>query len=59
MHGGPPSYVAPPKSDVNAVKDDSPYLNYVPPQETKSRGDGFWRGCCAGWCCYCCLDMCF
>ncbi|KAG6627301.1 hypothetical protein CIPAW_15G117700 [Carya illinoinensis] len=32
----------------------------VPPQgETMSRGDGFWRRCCAGLCCYCCLDMCF
>ncbi|KAJ7978797.1 Cysteine-rich/transmembrane domain A-like protein [Quillaja saponaria] len=31
----------------------------LPSGETKSKGDGFWRGCCAGWCCYCCLDMCF
>ncbi|WCJ22056.1 Protein CYSTEINE-RICH TRANSMEMBRANE MODULE 4 [Euphorbia peplus] len=29
------------------------------PTETKSKGNGFWRGCCAGWCCYCCLDACF
>ncbi|KAI3511307.1 hypothetical protein L1887_18456 [Cichorium endivia] len=26
---------------------------------TQSRGDGFWRGCCAGMCCCCLLDMCF
>ncbi|KAJ0049133.1 hypothetical protein Pint_16336 [Pistacia integerrima] len=30
-----------------------------PQPKTKNRGDGFWRGCCAGWCCYCCLDACF
>ncbi|XP_064969300.1 protein CYSTEINE-RICH TRANSMEMBRANE MODULE 9-like [Musa acuminata AAA Group] len=29
------------------------------PIETKSRGDGFWRGCCAALCCCCVLDMCF
>ncbi|XP_042395714.1 cysteine-rich and transmembrane domain-containing protein B-like [Zingiber officinale] len=29
------------------------------PVETQSRGDGFWRGCCAGLCCCCLLDMCF
>ncbi|KAK7330243.1 hypothetical protein VNO77_24431 [Canavalia gladiata] len=27
--------------------------------ENKFKGDGFWRGCCAGLCCYCCLDICF
>ncbi|KAJ8493303.1 hypothetical protein OPV22_015024 [Ensete ventricosum] len=27
--------------------------------ETRSRGDGFWRGCCAALCCCCLLDMCF
>ncbi|XP_073220134.1 protein CYSTEINE-RICH TRANSMEMBRANE MODULE 9-like [Cicer arietinum] len=33
----------------------------VPPSctQTKLKGSGFWRGCCAGWCCYCCLDICF
>ncbi|KAL9433364.1 hypothetical protein AB3S75_028235 [Citrus x aurantiifolia] len=30
-----------------------------PPGETKSKGDGFWKGFCAGLCCYCCLDACF
>ncbi|XP_054819425.1 protein CYSTEINE-RICH TRANSMEMBRANE MODULE 9-like [Prosopis cineraria] len=27
--------------------------------ETKSRGDGFWKGCCAALCCCCVLDACF
>ncbi|KAE8664808.1 CYSTM1 family protein B-like isoform X3 [Hibiscus syriacus] len=27
--------------------------------ETKSRGDGFWKGCCAALCCCCLLDACF
>lgn len=31
-----------------------------PPRKakTKKRGDGFWRGFCAGMCCCCCLDIC-
>ncbi|KAI3940932.1 hypothetical protein MKX01_011659 [Papaver californicum] len=24
-----------------------------------SRGDGFWKGCCAALCCCCVLDACF
>ncbi|KAL8506874.1 hypothetical protein ACS0TY_017680 [Phlomoides rotata] len=31
----------------------------VSPPNTQSRGDGFWRGCCAGLCCCCLLDACF
>uniref|UniRef100_A0A1J3ESZ2 Cysteine-rich and transmembrane domain-containing protein PCC1 n=1 Tax=Noccaea caerulescens TaxID=107243 RepID=A0A1J3ESZ2_NOCCA len=27
--------------------------------ETKSKGDGFWKGCCAAICCCCVLDACF
>ncbi|XP_039029582.1 cysteine-rich and transmembrane domain-containing protein WIH1-like [Hibiscus syriacus] len=27
--------------------------------ETKSRGDGFWKGCAAALCCCCLLDACF
>ncbi|XP_034219022.1 uncharacterized protein LOC117630399 [Prunus dulcis] len=27
--------------------------------ETKSKGDGFWKGCCAALCCCCVLDACF
>ncbi|MCE2055999.1 hypothetical protein HAX54_043906 [Datura stramonium] len=26
---------------------------------TQSRGDGFWKGCCAALCCCCVLDACF
>ncbi|TQE11242.1 hypothetical protein C1H46_003248 [Malus baccata] len=29
------------------------------PVETKSEGDGFWKGCCAALCCCCPLDACF
>ncbi|CAN1174990.1 Protein CYSTEINE-RICH TRANSMEMBRANE MODULE 6 [Linum perenne] len=29
------------------------------PIETKSKGDGFWKGCCAALCCCCMLDACF
>ncbi|XP_050135219.1 protein CYSTEINE-RICH TRANSMEMBRANE MODULE 9-like isoform X1 [Malus sylvestris] len=29
------------------------------PVETKSKGDGFWKGCCAALCCCCMLDACF
>ncbi|XP_045804517.1 cysteine-rich and transmembrane domain-containing protein B-like [Trifolium pratense] len=27
--------------------------------QTTSRGDGFWKGCCAALCCCCALDICF
>ncbi|XP_018459672.1 protein CYSTEINE-RICH TRANSMEMBRANE MODULE 9 isoform X2 [Raphanus sativus] len=27
--------------------------------ETKYKGDGFWKGCCAAICCCCVLDACF
>ncbi|KAJ1698081.1 hypothetical protein LUZ63_006593 [Rhynchospora breviuscula] len=27
--------------------------------KTTSRGDGFWKGCCAALCCCCLVDMCF
>ncbi|KAJ1388526.1 Cysteine-rich transmembrane CYSTM domain [Sesbania bispinosa] len=33
--------------------------NVPPSGETKFKGSGFWRGCCAGLCCYWCLDICF
>ncbi|KAL5176039.1 hypothetical protein HKD37_08G022101 [Glycine soja] len=29
------------------------------PEETTSRGDGFWKGCCAALCCCCVLDCVF
>ena len=33
--------------------------NYPPSGKTQSRGDGFWKGCCAALCCCCVLDACF
>ncbi|XP_042058972.1 cysteine-rich and transmembrane domain-containing protein WIH1-like isoform X2 [Salvia splendens] len=47
----PGGYMAPPPQAGFAVND--------PPADTQSRGDGFWRGCCAGLCCCCLLDACF
>ncbi|XP_071725750.1 protein CYSTEINE-RICH TRANSMEMBRANE MODULE 9-like [Rutidosis leptorrhynchoides] len=29
------------------------------PIQTQTRGDGFWKGCCAALCCCCVLDACF
>ncbi|KAF3654816.1 putative protein BREAST CANCER SUSCEPTIBILITY 1 -like protein [Capsicum annuum] len=29
------------------------------PVTTQSKGDGFWKGCCAALCCCCVLDACF
>ncbi|KAG4942740.1 hypothetical protein JHK82_046930 [Glycine max] len=48
-----PNYQVPPPAIIT-------HEEKVPPNgETKFKGDGFWRGCCAGMCCYCCLDVCF
>ncbi|KDP22047.1 hypothetical protein JCGZ_02469 [Jatropha curcas] len=54
----PPSnaYVAPPPAGYPTKDGDT--QNQVP-VETKSRGDGFWKGCCAALCCCCVLDACF
>ncbi|XP_062153326.1 protein CYSTEINE-RICH TRANSMEMBRANE MODULE 9-like [Alnus glutinosa] len=56
-----PYVVAPPPAGY-PTKDDYGYSNAQnppPPVETKSRGDGFWKGCCAALCCCCVLDACF
>ncbi|THU44171.1 hypothetical protein C4D60_Mb02t04600 [Musa balbisiana] len=54
----PPAYVAPPP--VGYPTGDGGAVNSQQvPVETKSRGDGFWKGCCAALCCCCVLDMCF
>ncbi|GJZ46885.1 cysteine-rich and transmembrane domain-containing protein B-like protein [Tanacetum coccineum] len=29
------------------------------PAKTQSRGDGFWKGCCAALCCCCMVEACF
>ncbi|OAY50190.1 cysteine-rich and transmembrane domain-containing protein WIH1 [Manihot esculenta] len=57
----PNPFVAPPPANYPINNGNSPRLPPPPPPplQTKSKGDGFWRGCCAGWCCYCCLDACF
>ncbi|CAK8534764.1 unnamed protein product [Lathyrus sativus] len=48
--------VAPPPPIGYPTKDD-PQQQTVP-VKTISRGDGFWKGCCAGLCCCCALDCC-
>nr|XP_043611198.1 cysteine-rich and transmembrane domain-containing protein WIH1-like isoform X2 [Erigeron canadensis] len=50
----PPAAVGYPVKDGYEASDQN-----APPHETQSRGDGFWRGCCAGLCCCCLLDICF
>ncbi|XP_071700801.1 protein CYSTEINE-RICH TRANSMEMBRANE MODULE 9-like [Rutidosis leptorrhynchoides] len=53
------SYVtAPPPVGYPTMKSES--QNQGPIQtQTQSRGDGFWKGCCAALCCCCVLDACF
>ncbi|XP_020599917.1 cysteine-rich and transmembrane domain-containing protein A-like [Phalaenopsis equestris] len=53
----PTSYVAPPPMGYPTA-DSSSYSQQVP-SDTKNRGDGFWKGCCAALCCCCVLDACF
>ncbi|KAL7616602.1 protein CYSTEINE-RICH TRANSMEMBRANE MODULE 9 [Lactuca sativa] len=49
----PPPVVGP------TLKDGYESGGHNPPHGTQPRGDGFWRGCCAGLCCCCLLDACF
>ncbi|KAF8390907.1 hypothetical protein HHK36_023206 [Tetracentron sinense] len=73
-HQAPVAYPPPPKSQplpVDGYSQGLPPAGYPmkdgygypqqapPPQKTKRRGDGFWKGCCAALCCCCVLDMCF
>ncbi|CAJ1958083.1 unnamed protein product [Sphenostylis stenocarpa] len=51
----PPPMGYPSKDDPAAVG----YPQQRVPEETTSRGDGFWKGCCAALCCCCALDCCF
>ncbi|KAK9285226.1 hypothetical protein L1049_024414 [Liquidambar formosana] len=51
-------YVVPPPAGY-PMKDGHGYPQNAPPAETKSRGEGFWEGCCAALCCCCVLDACF
>ncbi|XP_076950462.1 protein CYSTEINE-RICH TRANSMEMBRANE MODULE 6-like isoform X2 [Bidens hawaiensis] len=52
----PPEVVGQPVKDGYELSDKN---NNPPDHGTQSRGDGFWRGCCAGMCCCCLLDICF
>ncbi|KAK8621432.1 hypothetical protein V6N13_067864 [Hibiscus sabdariffa] len=52
----PKPYVTAPPAGYPMSKDESQKSVAV---ETKSRGDGFWKGCCAALCCCCVLDACF
>ncbi|WCJ28098.1 Protein CYSTEINE-RICH TRANSMEMBRANE MODULE 6 [Euphorbia peplus] len=54
----PDAYVAPPPPGY-PMKDLPTNHHNTLPVETKSRGDGFWKGCCAALCCCCMLDACF
>jgi len=51
----PPAYVAPPPAGYPMKGGAAQQV----PVETKSRGDGFWEGCCAALCCCCVLETCF
>ncbi|XVE72376.1 hypothetical protein DITRI_Ditri11bG0034500 [Diplodiscus trichospermus] len=55
------SYVSPPPAGYPMSKDNEgqQYSQNPIAVETKSRGDGFWKGCCAALCCCCVLDACF
>ncbi|XP_020233431.1 cysteine-rich and transmembrane domain-containing protein B [Cajanus cajan] len=55
-----PNVSAPPPMGYPS-KDDPAVVGYPQQrvrQETKSRGEGFWEGCCAALCCCCVLDCC-
>ncbi|BFG35450.1 hypothetical protein CerSpe_217240 [Prunus speciosa] len=55
-----PYYVqAPPPVGYPTRDDQNPPPAAHGPVETKSKGDGFWKGCAAALCCCCLLDACF
>ncbi|CAH1435148.1 unnamed protein product [Lactuca virosa] len=49
----PPPPVGYPTTDATSVPENQA------PAYTETRGDGFWKGCCAAICCCCVLDACF
>ncbi|XP_058072039.1 protein CYSTEINE-RICH TRANSMEMBRANE MODULE 6-like isoform X1 [Magnolia sinica] len=53
------AYVAAPPPMGYPTNEGSGYPQQHVPVETKSRGDGFWKGCCAALRCCCVLDACF
>ncbi|KAG6771074.1 hypothetical protein NC653_015418 [Populus alba x Populus x berolinensis] len=54
----PSAYSGPPPAGYPTMDGQSDQQNPIP-VKTKSRGDGFWKGCCAALCCCCVLDACF
>ncbi|XWS75727.1 hypothetical protein CRYUN_Cryun01aG0116900 [Craigia yunnanensis] len=55
----PGPYAVPPPAGYPMSKDDGQQYSQNPVAvKTKSRGDGFWKGCCAALCCCCVLDEC-
>ncbi|XP_014500656.1 cysteine-rich and transmembrane domain-containing protein WIH1 [Vigna radiata var. radiata] len=54
-------YVSAPPPMGYPSKDEPAAVGYPQrvPEETTSRGDGFWKGCCAALCCCWILDCCF
>ncbi|MED6205367.1 hypothetical protein PIB30_016953 [Stylosanthes scabra] len=56
------SYVSAPPPMGYPSKDGPAAVGYPQqsvPEHTTSKGDGFWKGCCAAICCCCALDICF
>ncbi|KAL6225203.1 hypothetical protein ACLB2K_004054 [Fragaria x ananassa] len=56
---GPYNVQAPPPAGYPTRSDAGDQNAARVPVETKSKGDGFWKGCCAALCCCCMLDACF
>ncbi|KAF9587434.1 hypothetical protein IFM89_002615 [Coptis chinensis] len=52
-------YVAAPPPVGYPMKDGQYHQETAHGAHTQSRGDGFWKGCCAAVCCCCVLDACF
>ncbi|KAJ9180861.1 hypothetical protein P3X46_009054 [Hevea brasiliensis] len=54
------AYAAPPPASYPTKDGQTQTQSQKPaPLQTKSKGDGFWKGCCAALCCCCVLDACF
>nr|GMC53638.1 cysteine-rich and transmembrane domain-containing protein WIH2-like [Ipomoea batatas]GMC91259.1 cysteine-rich and transmembrane domain-containing protein WIH2-like [Ipomoea batatas] len=53
---GPEMVAPPPPAGYPTVADDAQVRRKR--HKTKSRGDGFWKGCCAALCCCWVLDVC-
>ncbi len=54
-----PYVTAPPPMGYPSKDGSEGYPQQRIPDQTTSRGDGFWKGCCAAICCCCALDICF